>query len=449
MNPNSEKQKRKLLFSSRFNYNSLKTKILLLGVGYTTIWAYRNLLKYSGKSIRDNLAIEIISNSSQHAFHGFTGEFLSGLLPVELRYTPQEELFPHATFTAGFVTKVDQIGQKVHYFDYKTQSNQIADYHHLVIGMGARDETERISGTKEYAFTVKDAAGLENTQQRIIEVLDTAKTKLDLNFVVCGGGFAGVELCGNLCEYLELLKVHYPILQKKGYQVHLIQSNSTILPQLSPQFKGLMDYVEQVFKQYNVKIHLNRRIKAFLKDGVLLENDDFIESNLVVSTIGQVVCAPDSVIPFQKDAEKRIKGNPYLQTLDFENIWVGGDVASIQHISGSGACRADALWAIKHGTWIGQNMARTLQNRVLKPFTFYGLGQTGSIGMNKAFSELYGICLTGRLAWWARFGFFLYFMPSRAKAWQTFKYLWRGERQLLPAKKQNEMVKIKVAAYSN
>ncbi|MEN9610474.1 MAG: hypothetical protein RLZZ628_1288 [Bacteroidota bacterium] len=419
----------------------MKTKILLLGIGYTTVWAYRNLLKNTQKHLQDNLEIEIISNSDQHAFHGFTGEFLSGLFPIELRYTPQEVLFPKARFISGFVTKVDQIGQKVHYFDDKTQSNQIADYDHLVIGMGARDETERIAGTKEYAFTIKDSTGVENTRQRIIEVLNTAKTKMDLNFVVCGGGFAGVELCGNLCEYLELLKVHYPILKEKGYQVHLIQSNSMILPQLS-KFKSLIAYVEKVFKQYNVKIHLNRSIKAFLKEGVLLENNDFIPSNLVVSTIGQVVCAPESVIPFQKDAQKRIEGNIYLQAVDFKNIWVGGDVASIPHVSGNGACRADALWAIKHGTWIGQNMARTLQNRTLKSFTFYGLGQTGSIGMNKAFSELYGICLTGRLAWWARLGFFLYFMPSRANAWRIFKYLCRGERILFPAQKQSEMITV-------
>jgi NADH:ubiquinone reductase (H+-translocating) len=215
-----------------FNYLhvKMKTKILLLGLGYTTVWAYRHLLKNCSKAMQENLEIEIISNSSEHAFHGFTGEFLSGLLPLELRYTSHEILLPKAHFIKGFVTKVDPTEQKVHYFDAQTQSNQTAHYDHLVIGMGARDETERIAGTKEHTFTIKDAAGLENTRQRIIDILNTATQHQYLNFVVCGGGFAGVELCGNLCEYLELLKVHYPILQEKGYQVHLIQSNSTILP---------------------------------------------------------------------------------------------------------------------------------------------------------------------------------------------------------------------------
>jgi NADH:ubiquinone reductase (H+-translocating) len=213
------------------------------------------------------------------------------------------------------------------------------------------------------------------------------------------------------------------------------------LPQLSPDFKGLIEYVERVFKQYQVRIHLNSPIKAFQKEGVLLENHLLIEADVVISTIGQVVCAPESVIPFQKDAQKRIQGNIHLQAMGFENIWVGGDVANIPHISG-GACRADALWAIKHGTWIGWNLARTLQHKPLKPFTFYGLGQTGSIGMNKAFSELHGIRLTGAIAWWARLGFFLYFMPSRAHAWQVFKYLCFGKRQLFPANQHTKMVQL-------
>ncbi|MDQ5928682.1 MAG: hypothetical protein QG594_457 [Bacteroidota bacterium] len=420
----------------------MKTKILLLGAGYTTVWAYRHLLKNCNKSVRENISIEIISVSAEHAFHGFTGEFLSGLLPLKLRYTSHQTLFPEAHFIQGFVQKVNQIEQKVYYFDSKTQSNQVATYDHLVIGMGARDETKSILGTKEHTFSVKDSIGLENIRQRIIQILNTAKTIHDLHFVVCGGGFAGVELCANLCEYLELLKTHYPILQEKNYQVHLIQSNETILPQLLPNFKNLIAYCECELKNYNVKIHLNSRVKAFKEAGVLLENGVFIESHLVISTIGQVVCAPDSTIPFQKDAQKRIKGDINLKAIGFENIWVGGDVANIPHISGNGSCRADALWAIKHGTWIGQNIARTLQQQSLKKFTFYGLGQTASLGMNKAFSELYGICLTGRFAWWVRFFFFLYFMPSRANAWQTFKYLWRGKRQLFPEKKQNSVIKI-------
>jgi NADH:ubiquinone reductase (H+-translocating) len=413
----------------------MKTKILFLGMGYTTVWAYRHLMKNLGKIALENVHLEILSDSPNHAFHGFTGEFLAGALPLQTRYTSYEELFPEAHFTQGFVTKVDQTKQVVYYFDAKTQSNQVTAYDQLVIGMGARDATERIEGTSAFALSVKDPLLLKKIRQRIIETVDCAKTIQDLNFVVCGGGLAGVEICGNLCEYLEQLKSIYPILHTVGYQVHLIQSGETILPQLLP-FKRLIAYCEREFSAYHAKIHLKSRVKAFKKNGVLLESGVFIQASVVISTLGQVVCSPDTVLPFQQDALKRIHGNSYLNAIGFENIWVGGDVAHIAQPRGQGACRADAIWAIQHGTLIGRNLARTLQNRPLKAFTFSGLGQTAAIGKNKGFSEMYGICLTGCLAWWIRLFVFLYFMPSRAKAWTVLNYFWSDYRNLLPEKQE-------------
>jgi hypothetical protein len=49
------------------------------------------------------------------------------------------------------------------------------------------------------------------------------------------------------------------------------------------------------------------------------------------------------------------------------------------------------------------------------------MGQTASLSKNKAIMELYGICITGRLAWWIRLGFFLYYMPHRSQAVKAIK----------------------------
>lgn len=418
----------------------MKSKIVLLGTGYTSVWAYRYLLKNLSKKEQENLDIEVISATPYHAFHGFTGEYLSGFLPIKLRHTPQKDLFPNAKFTHGFVLKIDQNQQKVQYLDIKSQTTQELDYQHLVVGMGSKDNRETIQGIAEHTFSVKDNKGLENTRKRIIEVIQEANTNLmlgretkPLSFAVCGAGLAGVELCGNLCEYIEKLKMHYPILIQNGYQVHLIHSGEEILPQLS-NFKGLVRYCNRELENYGVKMHLKSRVKEFNSEGILLENEEMIAAQVVISTLGQTVCAPDACLPFQKDETGRILGDTYLKAKGFENIWIGGDVANIPHISGKYSCRADALWAIKHGTWIGRNIARTLKEQPLKRFTFFGLGQAASLGKNKAFTELYGIQIKGILAWWVRFGFFLYFTPKRAMAFETLKAWWKSDSWLFPSK---------------
>jgi NADH dehydrogenase len=76
-------------------------------------------------------------------------------------------------------------------------------------------------------------------------------------------------------------------------------------------------------------------------------------------------------------------------------------------------CPANALWAVKHGERVGDNIARAIQGQSLRPFTYPGLGQAASLGIGKGAVELYGIQFTGWLGWILRLFFFLGFMPSR------------------------------------
>lgn len=410
-------------FANRPQMN--KTKILFLGSGYTTVWAYKYLLKNIPARYWANLELELISASDHHAFHGFTGEFLSGFFPMHLRHTPNELLFPQAKIILGRVQRIDQQAQTVSYMDMESGETRISTYHHLVVGMGTKDHTNCIEGAAAHCLGVKEQAGIQKVRAKIHALLSHAavheKVGEKFSFTVCGAGLAGVELCANLAEYLEKLSEYFPVLDERGYSINLVHAGERILPQLLPKFNGLVQYSEKILEQYGIEVHTGYRIIEFYKNGLLLENGNYIASDLCITTLGQEVCAPDALLPFDKDAKGRLLGNEYLQAKGYENIWIGGDVAAIPHISGKEHCRADALWAIKHGTWIGRNLARTILAKPLLKFTFYGLGQAASLGTNKAFTELYGLQIKGLLAWWIRFGFFLYFMPKRTFAWATFK----------------------------
>src|SRR5690606_11057059 len=122
----------------------------------------------------------------------------------------------------------------------------------------------------------------------------------------------------------------------------------------------------------------------------------------------------------------------------------------VMHINGE-PCPANALWAIMHGVWVGDNIARTIQGKKLKRFTFRGLGQAASLGVGKGASELYGMQFTGWLGWMMRFFFFMYFMPSRRQAvrilfdWFSLPFVGRYmtalesiEQHTLPTKRAQE-----------
>jgi NADH:ubiquinone reductase (H+-translocating) len=421
----------------------MKTKILLLGCGYTSVWTYKYLVKSLSKVQLQNTEIQVISTSKHHAFHGFTGEFLSGFLPISLRHTPQELLFAKANFIQGSVIKLHTASQTVAYFDIATNSVKTCQYDHLVIGTGSSDKTIQIPGIQEFTYSVKKDDGLRNIRQQIEKLLmESASNREAFTFNICGAGLAGVEIAANFSEYLEKLANYYPKLHEIGYHINLIHAGNCILPQMEA-YPALINFAKKTLTKWGINIMLKSKIVEFLPSKILLENQTYINSDLTINTIGQKVSSPACDVALHIDIQGRILGNKHLNMTGFENIWIGGDIAAIPHISGKCNCRSDALWAIKHGTWIGQNIARKIQKKPLKTFTFWGLGQAASLGQNKAFTELYGLEIKGVLAWWIRFGFFLYFMPKRSSAWATIKAIIQKNNWVLEPKLLNTSAKTK------
>ena len=93
---------------------------------------------------------------------------------------------------------------------------------------------------------------------------------------------------------------------------------------------------------------------------------------------------------------------------------------------------ANALWAIKAGDHLGRNLARTRRwAHRSTPFRYLGLGQAASFGVGRGMAELYGLPLTGWVAWVTRLAFFIRFMPSHANAVETLAFL-VSRRSALP-----------------
>ncbi len=406
------------------------THILLLGLGYVSVWAYKNLVSTLGPQIKSGeVQITVVSTSDYHAFHGFTGEFLAGMLPVGLRRTPQAKLLTKANFVHGKALSIRQEEQAVLVQNFHSGKTERIEFDHLVVGIGSVDNDAGIPGFREYGLGVKKENGIAECRKRILAAVEAASKSLDpkqidaaLSFAVVGGGFAGIEVCGNLCEYLRELSTVYSILRKHAPKVYWVHPGEEALPQLAEGgFSSLLRYCKRQLEKEGVITLSQARLKEIKASAFELDNGMCIPSRTVICCIGQKIVPLASPTPFMTDLKGRMETSPQLQAVGYCNIWAGGDAARVMHISGKKECRADALWAIKQGRRIGRNIARSIKGKKPLRFSFPGMGQTASLGMNKAILELYGICLTGRLAWWIRLGFFLYYMPHRSQVGKAIR----------------------------
>jgi len=396
-------------------------QIVLIGGGYASIWAYR--------SIRDELLTEltagrikirVICPEDFHFFHGWTAESLCGIINDENRMSPLAQIFKHAEIIKGKASHIDT-GSRIVYVNLNDGDNRAVPYDELLLGMGSSDNTN-IEGLAEYAYQIKSHNAFLRTKLRIRFLLNEvagmeAASSETLRFVVAGSGFTGVEIAGNLAEMLQLARKQYPGLNKINTSIILVNSRKEILPGLSSGMKRMRSYAEKILRKYGIEIINETKITRVTNQGAYLSDGSFIESRMVISTVGQSRIQLSGTGKMKRDIENRILTNNFLQAIDHENIWVAGDAANVNHPVSGNACPSNALWAIKQGEYAGRNIARSVLSKPLKPFAYKGLGQCASLGIGKGIGELYGIQCTGWTAWITRWFFFQYFMPLKKLAW--------------------------------
>ncbi len=417
-------------------------KVVLIGCGYVSVWTYKFLARYANKLLKSGeIEVTVVSESDHHAFHGFTGEFLNGFLPLAFRETPFNEIFKHANLLKGRVVAINQLENTVEYLPENEISPHVLAYDHLVIGAGSTDNPDSIHGLKEYGLGIKKRNGLLECRQKIMQSLALASKATTaeerekyLTFCVIGGGFAAIEICGNLVELLNVLKSQYPVLEQFGYSVNLVYATPEILPQLGKSFNLSRRYTRKSLEALNITMIPNTRVAAIGEDFIKLNNNDKIPTIVPICAVGQSAIKFNTEVPFTYQ-NNRIFVDKKLRAAGFSNIWTGGDAASVKRPFRKIACRHDALWAIKHGSRIGKNIARTAKGKKPGNFVYPGLGQTASFYKHKAILEIYGLQFTGIIAWFMRIGFFLYFMPSRKFAFRALVYLLKNSRK----KRMNEL----------
>ncbi len=409
----------------------MKPHIVLIGTGYTSVWAVKYLERKLGKSLRrGEIKVTFVSDVPHHSFHGFTGEYVTGYLPMRYRDTDIRELFPYANFIHGRFQEIDQQKDAIIYLDLASGKKRSLTFDQLVIGIGSGDKPV----FTEHAHSVKKPKGVVKTREAVIEAISKAERSGDpaeidklLHFVVLGGGIAGVEVASNLREQFRSLEESYQVLKAHPPRITVVHSGREIMPQI--KMKLLIRYAKKCLQRQQVDLILNTHATGVTPSGVQLSNGQTLSAEVKISTVGQQVQEIDGVLQKVSDKDHRLEVNEYLQVARKANIWAGGDVARVIRPYFKTECRADALWAIKHGTRIGKNMARMLKGKKPGRFKYPGLGYTASFGYMKGFTVLYGMPILGPLAWLNRFGFFLYFMPSRKRAFQLLLSVIKGEKE--------------------
>ena len=220
------------------------------------------------------------------------------------------------------------------------------------------------------------------------------------------GGLVGVELIGELTAFADNVLRFYPRIRREDVCFLLLEAGSRILPEIDARLAAT---ASRVLKRRGVDIQASTAVRSIESGRVRLENDA-IHAGTTVLTAGIVPSAIASAIPVARDERGRIAVDATMRSRSHHQVWALGDCAAIPGPDGR-PYPALAQHAIREARHLADNIMAVIDGRVPSAFMFRSLGTMASLGHTRAVARVFGVRLTGFLAWWLRRSYYLFQMP--------------------------------------
>ena len=347
-------------------------------------------------------------------------EISSGMIESRHIATPVRSFCKRARFYEASVESLDLekrqvvithlLGIQMHNQYRQTEShNHTLNYDYLVLALGSETNFFGMSDVEENSFTLKSLGDAIILRNHVISMLEQADLEHDneelrkglMTFVIVGGGFSGVEIVGELNDFVRdsIKEFYHNIDEYYDVRILLVNSQDRILPEVSEE---LGVFALQKLRKSGVEIMLNARVSGATSNSVKLHDAKIIACHTLIWTGGVCPSRFVSSLPCEYDKGGRIIVNNYLQVHRYAGVYALGDCASVtdphtakpypptaQHAIREGSVVADnIIAAIKTGFEIGEAEE---DHSNMTAFDYKTKGVMAEIGKRTGVGDLLGI----------------------------------------------------------
>ncbi|HTM57562.1 MAG TPA: FAD-dependent oxidoreductase [Candidatus Udaeobacter sp.] len=348
---------------------------------------------------------------------------------VETRHIvyPLREMAQHRRirFFKNKATSIDLARRKV-----RLHNELVESYDVLVIGVGSVTNYYGVPGAEANTRPFKTVVDAMTLRARVVELFEMAEQAVTpeqrrrlLSFAIVGGGVTGVEVAAEMMDMArDTLMPRYPSLEVSDLSITVIEGGDRIVNTARPSHSA---YVLRFLERRGIHVRRNARVVRVEPRRVVLEGGESVEAFTLLWTAG--VCPPPVVqdLAVLHERDGRVRVDEYLHPLDqdarpIEDVFVIGDCAASRRADGK-LQPALSQTAIAMGSWVGAALVRRAKAAThsgvsvaahkssgsatgrapLEPFQFHDVGYIISLGQHSSVLDLFGIPLSGKLAWLA------------------------------------------------
>jgi NADH dehydrogenase len=390
-----------------------KKKILILGGGFAGVECARKLESEFGDD--PEIDIVMVSEDNFLLFTPMLPQVASGMIETRHIVLPIRTVCKKTKFYESRVKNIDPYGKIVTLWGTGDKRGISIHYDFLVVALGSETNFFGMADVEKNAYTMKTLNDAVMLRNRVIDMLEQAENETNpilrksfLNFVVVGGGFAGIETAGELMDLLLDARKHYPTIQKDDLKVIVLEALGMILPGFNEK---LADFAKDKMVERGIDIRLKTAVTSFDGNEVTTKSldehpKDSVDTSVVDSIITKTLIWTAGVTPvntIKRSMFKTEKGklivNDFLEVSDFPGVFAIGDCALHIDPETQRPLPPTAQIAEAQAKIAAKNLISLIKNSKKEKFVYHSKGQMAIIGKRSGIASFLGMNISGFWAW--------------------------------------------------
>ena len=390
-----------------------KKKIVILGSGFAAVECARQLEAEFGKD--PGIELVMIGEDNFLLFTPMLPQVASGMIETRHIVFPIRTICKKTKFYEGRIKNIDPYGKLVTIWGTRDKRSISIHYDFLVVALGSETNFFGMADVEKNAYTMKTLNDAVMLRNRVIDMLEQAENETNpilrksfLNFVVVGGGFAGIETAGELMDLLLDARKYYPTIHKEDLKVIVLEAMGEILPGFN---KKLANFAKEKLIERGIDIKLKKAVTSFDGNEVTIKSldetpKDSIDQSEIDSIITKTLIWTAGVTPvntIKRSMFKTEKGklivNDFLEVTNFPGVFAIGDCALFIDPISKRPFPPTAQIAEAQAKIAAKNLISLIQSSQKEKFVYHSKGQMAIIGKRSGIATFLGVNISGFLAW--------------------------------------------------
>jgi len=390
-------------------------RVVVLGGGFGGAYAARELERVTKPHEAE---IVLVDRNNYFVFYPLLVEAGTGSLEPRHAVVSIRSFLRRSRFRKAEVLGIDHAAREVRVRTAGDGVDETIAYDQLVIALGSVTRRPPIPGLAEHAFELKQLVDAVAIRDHLIERLEAADRTDDpdrqrdlLRMVVVGGSYTGVEVAGELHEFLRSAARDYRNVRPDAPSVLLVERAERILPTLD---EDLASYARRELERRGAEVCLDTSVDRIEADHVRLSNGRRVGAGTVVWCAG---IAPPSFLDanaLPRDEQGYLRCDPTLAVEGTDGVWAIGDCARNPGPDGE-AYPATAQHAVQQGKDVARNVARVIWGEAPVAHEYRAVGTLAALGCRTGVARVLGVKLSGFPAWFLWRTVYLAKMPGWAR----------------------------------